>query len=93
MYEAIYKSEDVAPEFRPIFEQLCTEFGTTCQIWRRVEDFGRWLSAGVLNTPTQTAAIIALRRGTRTRNTPLSQLDIQRIREHFASGAQEDLTL
>lgn len=93
MPDAIYKSEDVAPEFQPIFEQLRTEFGATYQIWRRVEDFDRWLSAGVLNPSTRVAATIALRKGTRKRTTPLSPSEIQRIREHFASGDQEDLAL
>jgi hypothetical protein len=91
MDQDIHKLEDVPLEERQIFEQLFTEFGTTYQIWRRVEEFGRWINAAV--GTTQTAAIIALRRGTRTRTTPLSQLDIQRIREHFASRAEGDLTL
>lgn len=93
MYDAIYKSEEVEPEFHPIFEQLCTEFGSKYQIWRRVEDFGRWLIAGVVNPSTQVAATITLRQGTRRRTIPLSPSEIQRVREHLASGAQEDLAL
>ena len=93
MYDAIYKSEEVAPEFQPIFEQLCTEFGGTYEIWRRVEDFGRLPSAAVLNPSTQVAATIALRKGTRRRTTLLSPSEIQRIREHLASDAKEDLAL
>ncbi len=93
MYDAIYKSEDVDPEFQPIFEQLCTEFASKYQIWRRVEDFGRWLSAGVLNPSTRVAATIALRKETRRRTTLLSPTEIQRIREHLTSDAREDLTL
>lgn len=93
MSESIYKSEEVEPEFQPIFEQLCTEFGGTCQIWRRVEDFGRWLSAGVLNPSTRVAATITLQKGLRKRTTLLSPSEIQRIREHLASGAKEDLAL
>lgn len=93
MYDAIYKSEEVEPEYRPIFEQLRVEFGATCEIWRRVEDFGRWLSAGVLNPSTQVAATIALRQGTRKRTIPLNKSEIQRIHEHLTSGVQEDLVL
>jgi len=97
MDQDIHKLEDVGenapPELRLIFAQLLTEFGTTCKIFRRVEDFGRWLSAGVANTSSPTAAIIDLRKGIRTRTTKLSQSEIQRIREHLASGAQENLVL
>jgi len=93
MLEAIYKSEEVTPEFQPIFAQLATEFGGTYEIWRRVEDFGRWLSAAVLNPSTQVAAIISLKKGTRKRTTPLSSSEIQRMREHLALGAKEDLAL
>jgi hypothetical protein len=91
MYEAIYKSEEVKPEFQPIFEQFCTEFGSKCQIWKRVEDFGRRLVAGVVNPSTQVAATITLQQGTRRRTISLSPSEIQRVREHFASDAQEDL--
>jgi len=47
MLEAIYKSGEVAPDFQPIFAQLSKEFNGKCEIWRRVEDFGRCLSAAV----------------------------------------------
>lgn len=93
MDQDISKVEDVALEERLIFEQLFTEFGATCKIFRRVEDFGRWISAGVANTLTPTAAIIDLRKGIRTRNTQLSRSEIQRICEHLASGLPKNLVL
>ena len=45
-YTAIYKSGAVEPEYRGIFEQLRIELVAVCEIWRCVEDFGRYLSAG-----------------------------------------------
>ncbi len=91
MDQDISKMEDVPSEERLIFEQLFSEFGTMYQKFRRVEEFGGWISAGV--GTTQTAVIISLRRGTKTRTTPLSQSEIQRICEHFASGLPENLVL
>lgn len=92
MDQDISKMEDVPFEERLIFEQLFSEFGTMYQKFRRVEEFGGgWICAGV--GTTQTAAIIYFRRGTRTRTTPLSQSEIQRIREHLASGLPENLVL
>ena len=93
MYDVIYKSEDVDTEFQPIFQQLCTEFAGKYEIWRRVENFGRWLSAGVLNPSTQVAAIISLQKGNQRRTKLLSLQEIQRIREHLGSDAHEDLAL
>lgn len=93
MLEAIYKSGEVAPEFQPIFAQLSEEFSGKYEIWRRVEDFGRCLSAAVLNPSTQVAAAIGLKKGTIKRTTLLSPSEILKIREHLASGLHEDLSL
>jgi len=93
MYDAIYKSEEVPSEFHPIFEQLQREFGSKCEIWRRVENFGRKLFAGVLNPSTEVAVTVLLRDGSRKRASSLSSTEIQRIREHLASTAKDDLVL
>jgi hypothetical protein len=92
MTDTLYKREEVDPESRPIFEQLRAEFGATYQVWRRVEDFGRLVSAGVVNPSTQTAAKITLRHGTQYR-APLSSAEAQKIREHLMSGVKQDLVL
>jgi hypothetical protein len=92
MNDTLYKPEDVDAESRPIFEQLRAEFGATYQIWRRVEDFGRLVTAAVLDPSTENAAKISIRRGTRTRAL-LSSSEIKKIRKHLMSGAKEDLVL
>lgn len=92
MTDTLYKSEEGDSESRPIFEQLRAEFGATYQVWRRAEDFGRFVSAGVVNPSTQTAAKITILRGTQCRD-PLSSAEIQRIREHLMSGVKQDLVL
>lgn len=88
-----YRPEDVNEDVRPIFDQLLEEFGDSYQIWRRIEDFGRRLSAGILDPETRVAVIIALRTGTGARSSRLSESEIEQIRTHFASGATEDLVL
>ena len=91
----IYKLDDLPKDStlgeRLIFDKLLTEFGKTYQIFREVQEFGRWISAGV--GTTQTAAIIHLRKGIRERDTQLSQSEIERIRGHLASGVKANFTL
>ena len=93
MTDFLYKSEDVDQELQPIFEQLCNEFGATCQIWRRVEDFGRQISAVVINKSTMTAVTILLRTSTRTLKKVLDKSELEKIQKHITSGAEKDLTL
>lgn len=93
MVDYIYRPDDVDDDLRPIFEQLSAEFGKEYEIWRRVEDFGRWQSAGVVNRATRTVAVVALRTGTHSRTRPLSPAELARIREHLVSGSTEDLRL
>jgi hypothetical protein len=90
--DTLYKLEDSDLESRPIFEQLRAEFGAVYQIWRRAEDFGRSLSAAVLDPSTQTAAEIILRRGVQAR-TSLSSVELQKIKKHLVSRAKNDFVL
>jgi len=90
--DTLYKAEDADSESRPIFEQLRAEFGTVYQVWRRVEDFGRLVSAAVLDPSTLSAAEITIRHGIHAR-APLSSSEIERIRKHLKSGARKDLVL
>jgi hypothetical protein len=93
MVDYPYRPEEVDDDLRPIFEQLTAEFGKEYEIWRRVEDFGRWKSAGVVNRATRTVAIIALQTGTHSRTTRLSATELAQIRKHLISGSTEDLRL
>lgn len=93
MTDFLYKADDVDQELQPIFEQLCNEFGTTCQIWRRVEDFGRRIIAGVVNESTKSAVTILLRTSTRTIKNELNSSELEKIQIHLDSGDEKDLEL
>jgi hypothetical protein len=54
-----YEPGGVDPEVRPVFEQLVAEFGAEYEVWARVDNFGLWVSAGVVKQGE------ALRRGGR----------------------------
>jgi hypothetical protein len=45
----LYDPSKVTPELRPLFAYLQAELGTDYEIWVRVEDFERRISAGVVN--------------------------------------------
>lgn len=93
MVDYIYQRGEVDDDLRPIFEQLSSEFGKEYEIWRRVEDFGRWKSAGIVNRATPTVVVVALRTSTHSRTKPLCTAELARIREHLVSGTTEDLRL
>jgi len=92
MVDLLYKPEDVDDEVRRIFEQLRSEFGGEFQIWRRAENFGLWVSAGVVNPARRTAVTVALT-GTKSRTALLGPEEIGRIREHLTSGGEQVLAL
>ena len=58
-----YERSNVDPELLPMFEHLKAEFGEEYGIWVRVEDFGRRISAGVVNSSNLVAATILLKHG------------------------------
>lgn len=93
MKDMIYRPEHINPIFRPIFEQLCDEFGDACQVWTRVEDFGRCLSAEIVDPETGATVIISLRKEKRTRIAKLNKAEIRRIHEYFNSDASETLPM
>lgn len=62
MLDRQYNPAHVDAEFRPIFAQLCDEFGKE-RVWSRVENFGQWVSAGVVDQSTGTTATVRLREG------------------------------
>lgn len=91
MVDYLYKSEEVDDDVRPIFNQLVREFGGQYQIWRRVEDFGRRLSAGILDPSSLNAATITLRSTkTKKRKELLGGSELQQIREHLSSSVSRD---
>ena len=93
MTDFLYKPDDVDKELQPIFEQLQNELGTTCQIWRRVEDFGRRISAGVVDESTKSGVTILLRTSTRTLKNELNNSELEKIKKHLKSGDENDLGL
>lgn len=93
MFDSLYRPEEVDQDLRPIFDQLAQEFGAKYQVWRRVENFGRFVSAAVLSPSSQAAVIIPLRTGLRSRTSLLTPSEIRRIGEHLWSNSTNDLQL
>lgn len=80
-------------QYRQSFEQLVNEFGANYQIWVRKEDFGRMLSAGIVNRNSLVAVKIYLKYGITPISNPLNPNVIKRAKNHFKSSASEDLVL
>ena len=93
MVDTLYKPEDVCNELQSFFRQLASEFGGSYEIWKREENFGRFISAAVVDRPTGVAVTIAIQRGSRVRAFPFDASEIKRIRDHFVSRASSDLAL
>lgn len=93
MSDAIFDGSNVPIEYRAVFEQLCAAFGPPFQVWRRTESLGRSLTAAVLNPETGVAVFVPIRTQDRLRSVSLGADVIDRIREHFASAASDDLTI
>jgi hypothetical protein len=84
-----YRPEDVEVELRLIFEQLREEFGAEYEIWRRVDNFGLWLDAGVLNPARRAVAGVQVMRGRKKRTEPLNAAQLSRIRDYLSAGGDE----
>jgi hypothetical protein len=93
MVDFPYRPKDVDDEVRPIFEQLRGEFGMGFEIWRGVDNFGQWKSAGVRNVASRSAVRVRVKTGTNSRPTPLSPEEMGRIRDHLTSGNEQILEL
>ena len=92
MSDQRYKPENVPEAQRALFSQLQSEF-PEYEIWERWQDYGRWLSAGVVSPTTGTAATIPLIRGSSTRELPLQQVEIDKIRGRLTETNAKDLEL
>ncbi len=88
-----YRPEDVEPEAQPIFEQVVAEFGPEYDVWARKDNFGLWVSAGVVNQARRAFVVVEVRRGARTRTAPLSPSELGRIRDHLAAGGEEPVQI
>jgi hypothetical protein len=88
-----YEPKNVAGELRPVFDQLQKELGGEFEIWVRIEDFGRRVTAGILNKSKSIAATVPIAIGRRRIRTTLTASDIDRIRSHLTSDAASDLAL
>lgn len=89
----LYDPSKVTPELRPLFAYLQAELGTDYEIWVRVEDFERRISAGVVNPSRKLVARIPLQQGLVTLRMALTSADIAAIRQHLTSNATEDLVI
>jgi len=88
-----YRPEDVEPEVRPIFEQLVAEFGPEYDVWAQVDNFGLWVSAGVVSQARRAFAVVEMKRYIRTRTALLTPSELARIRDHLAAGGDEPLQI
>jgi hypothetical protein len=88
-----YDPSKVTPELRPLFAYLQAELGAEYEIWVRVEDFERRISAGVVNPSLQLAARIPLQQGLVPLRNALTSADIAAIRQHLTSNATKDLVI
>ena len=88
-----YEPGGVDPEVRPVFEQLVAEFGAEYEAWARVDNFGLWVSAGVVNRARRSAAEVEVRRNIRTRTAPLGPSELRRIRDYLSAGGDDPLRI
>lgn len=87
------KSDEVDPNLRPIFEYAKNKFFDKYEIWRCVEDFGRYECMGIKNTKTNVVAKVKLLGGSKILRDKLSEEDIVKIIDHFSSDSKNDLEL
>lgn len=88
-----YDRSNEAPELLPIFEHLKAEFGEEYEIWVRVEDFGRRISAGIVNPSNSVAATILLKHGLTNKRMAITAAEIEKIRGYLTSNERDDLAL
>lgn len=93
MLDSPYDTTNVTPELRPVFDQLQRELGTQYEIWVRVEDFGRSVTAGIVNRASSIAVTVPLTAAARRVRTVLEPSELDHIRKHLASAATKDLSL
>lgn len=92
MFDRPYDKASVPSRQRAIFEQLVSAF-PEFEVWQRHQDYGRWLSAGVVNRSVGIAVTVPLIRGGRSRDDLLSSDELQAIREHLTGASEQDLEL
>jgi hypothetical protein len=93
MNEHLYRVENVREVLHPFFEQLDQEFGKKYEIWVQEHNFGRSISAGVVNRNTGNAVTIKIQDNAHVRSYPLQQSEIEKIHDHLASnGSMKDLS-
>jgi hypothetical protein len=87
-----YRPEDVDAEVRPVFEQLVAEF-PAYDVWARTDNFGLWLSVGVVSQARRAFVVVEMKRYSKTRTAPLTPAELDRIRAHLAVGGDEPLRI
>lgn len=90
---SLYRKSDVDPQLQPIFEHAKKKFVDIYEIWRCVEDFGRYECMGIRNTTTNVVAKVKLRGGSKILRDKLSEEDTDKIKNHFSSDSENDLEL
>ena len=92
MKDTLYKSGDVLPPFDALFEQAALAF-PAFEVWHRTANFGRYLGLAIVRRETGAAVLVPLWHGSFKHPPSLAATELDRIRNHLSSNAQEDLTL
>ena len=86
MDELIYASGNVPLEVRHLFSQLETEFSEH-KLWVRRENFGRTISAAIVNQSRGVAVTIPIVQPTFQRRRAFEAMELGRIRAHLEVGS------
>jgi hypothetical protein len=91
--DEIDNGDNVPPEFRPIFDQLQSEFRSPFEVWRRTEGLGTKLSACIKNRDTNVAAICVVKTPGHARTELVDSEEIDRVRSHLLSSETSDMMI
>jgi hypothetical protein len=79
--------------FQSLFNQLYAQFGDRYEIYVRNTDFGRSISAGIVNRQTGIAVTICLKSGGVDVSNPIDPIVVQKVEHHLDSAATQDLPI
>ena len=85
MHEHLYDPATVEPPYRALFDQLANEFPSH-EVWQLHENFGRWLSATLVERATGKALTIPIIRIKTGRTWLFHESEIQTMRANLASA-------
>ena len=88
VHERPYDPASIEEPFRSIFNQLETNF-PDCEIWQRHENFGRWLSVGLVAKATGQVVTFPIIGANSRRSWLLHASELALIRERLIAQESE----